>query len=95
MSLALTSAARQSAAKIKKEPALVVIFEGITEIFGSAAIYRYVKIGDAGLLIGSEWTIGGRVAVPSQVNSISFDGTSTKLEYKLNPDLAVGGPSHP
>lgn len=90
MSLTLTTAARQSAQKIKKEPSIIAVFDGIADAFGSATIYRYIKIGDDGLEIGDDWQIGGRVALPEQVTAISFDGTSTKIDYKLNPDLAVG-----
>jgi len=90
VSLQLTAAALRSVEKIKKEPSIVVIFDGIAEVFGSASIFRYIKIGDDGLLVGNNWVIGGRVAVPDQVTAISFDGTSTKISYSLNPDLAVG-----
>jgi hypothetical protein len=90
MTVALTRTARQSAQKVKKEPAIVVVFEGIAETFGSAGLFRFIKIGDPGLLIGDAWKIGGRVLVEGQIDAISFSGTSTRLDYKLSPDLAVG-----
>jgi len=94
MSVTLTTATRQSLKKIKKEPSLAIKFDGITEIFGSATAFRQIKIGDAGLLIDGTWKIGERVAVPSQITAITFSSqagaTTTKIDYRLSPDLAIG-----
>lgn len=94
MTLALTQNARFSAEKLKKEPSIVLEFDGIDQRFGSAVIIRVIRIGDPGLFIGNEWVIGGTVQIENQSDAISFDSafgqTTTKIDYRLNPDLGVG-----
>lgn len=94
MPLEITSATRQSLAKIKKEPILVVEFDGIAERVGSASIFRFVKIGDAGLTIGGGWKIGGKVALNDQIDAITFSSnfgsTTTSIDFKLDPDKGRG-----
>lgn len=94
MSITLTKRARQSLDKIKKEPSLVLQFDGITEVFSSATAYRFIRIGDTGLEIGNDWVIGGKVELSDQITSITFASdigrTSTEIDYKLNPDLGFG-----
>jgi len=93
MTVDLTTSALLSSQKIKKEPSIVAVFDGITEVFGSVSILAPVLIGDAGLLIGG-FNIGDTRAVDNQVTSITFESTGagstgTKINYNLNPDLGV------
>jgi hypothetical protein len=91
MAIELTTAARQSVQKIKKEPSIAIIFDGITDVLTSVGAYRIIKIGDTDLLIGDDWVIGGKVLLPNQIVGLSYEqGTTTTIDYRLNPDLAVG-----
>lgn len=94
MALPISQATRQSLAKIKKEPVLVVEFDGIDTRLGSAIIYRYIQIGDPGLLVGGGWKIGGKVALGDQIDAITFSSdfgtTTTTIDFKLDPDKGRG-----
>lgn len=94
MTLQITENVRQSLQKVQKQPSIVLSFDGITELFGSASILSPVRIGDPGLEIGG-FIIGQSVAIDNQITSIAFEGssnggTSTRINYKLSPDLGVG-----
>lgn len=90
----LTKNARLSAQEVRKKPSLVVEFEGIEQKFGSATILRVIRIGDDDLFIGNDWKIGGSVEVEGQESALTFDAdfgsTTTKIDYKLNPDRGIG-----
>lgn len=93
LTIQLTSNAKNSAAKTKKEPSIVLAFDGIDEVFGSATILSPVLIGADGLEIGG-FTIGEKVAVGDQITAISFESaggasTETKIRYNITPDLGV------
>jgi hypothetical protein len=94
MALPISVRAAQSLDKIKKQPSIVLKIDGVTELFGAFQILRYVKIGDAGLVIDGSWKIGEKIEAAAQITAITFgsDGGSTtsKIDYKLNPDLALG-----
>lgn len=94
MTLPITKNARQSLAKIKKEPVLVVEFEGISTLLGSAKVYKYIEIGQADLLIGNSWRIGGKYAISDQIDAITFSSnfgsTTTSIDFKVDPDKGRG-----
>lgn len=94
MPIDLTKNARLSAQEIRKSPSIVVEFDGIFQKFGSATILRVIRIGDDDLFIGNDWKIGGSVEIEGQEPALTFDAdfgsTSTKIDYKLNPDRGIG-----
>jgi len=94
MALEVTKRTRQSLAKIKKEPVLFVEFEGIQTRLGSALVFRFIEIGDPGLLIGNSWRIGGKVALQDQLDALSFStsfgSTTTTIDFKVDPDKGRG-----
>lgn len=94
MALPITNTARRSLSKIKKEPVLVVQFDGIMELFGSAVAYKYIEIGEPGLDIGNDWVIGGRIPLGEQITGItfssSFGNTTTSIDFKVDPDKGRG-----
>lgn len=94
MPINLTKNARLSALEIRKSPSIVVEFDGISQKFGSATILRVIRIGDDDLFIGNDWKIGGSVEIEGQEPALTFDAdfgsTSTKIDYKLNPDRGIG-----
>lgn len=94
MTISLTTNAKQSVAKIKKEPSIVIAFDGISTVLGSVAIQSPIQIGDAGLEVGG-FIIGGSTELDGQITSISFEqitggSTGTRINYQLNPDLGIG-----
>lgn len=93
MTISLTTNAENSSQKTKKEPSIVLVFDGITEVFGSATILSPILIGQAGLEVGG-FTIGAKQELASQINSISFESaggesTGTRINYNISPDLGV------
>lgn len=94
MTLPITNNTRLSLQKIQKQPSIVLAFEGIDTYIGSGSILSPVRIGDEGLEIGN-FIIGEARPIDGQVTSITFESsggsaTSTKINYRLSPDLGVG-----
>jgi hypothetical protein len=93
MTVSISSRTRQSLQKVKKEPSIVLEFDGIAQRFGSARIFKNIKIGDAGLVIGNAWVIGGQTLLENQLDAITFSSeigsTTSKIDYRLNPDLGL------
>jgi hypothetical protein len=94
MPFQITQATRQSLSKIKKEPVLVVEFDGIDTLIGSAKILQIIKVGDPGLTIGGGWKIGGKAPISNQIDAITFSSnfgsTTTSIDFKLDPDKGRG-----
>lgn len=94
MALPINQTTRYSLAKIKKEPVLVVQFDGIPELLGSATAYKYIEIGEPGLVIGNSWVIGGRIPIGDQISAITFSSnfgnTTTSIDFKVDPDKGRG-----
>jgi hypothetical protein len=93
MTLPITRRTSQSLQKVKKEPSIVLEFDGIPQRFGSARIFRSILIGDPGLEIGDAWQIGGKELVAQQFDAISFGSeigsTTSRIDYRLSPDLGL------
>jgi hypothetical protein len=86
MAFELSTLARAKADGTNIEPVLVLEIDDIDPICGIGTINRYIRIGDAGLLIDGSWTIGGLAAVAEQIDAISFDGTTTTISQQLMQD---------
>lgn len=87
MALALTPNAERESSKLRIEPQLVLSIEGLDTLFGAVEILKFIRIGDPGLLIGNDWVIGGLNAIENQSSNISLEGTGTKIDQQLRPDL--------
>lgn len=90
MALELTERARVAAAANNLTPNLVLEIEGVTEKYGAIPILKYIRIGDPGLLIGDDWVIGGFTELENQLSAITFDGSSTTIDQKLDIDKGSG-----
>ena len=87
MSLPVTSRALLQSQKTRVEPQLVLEIEGVTTLFGAVEISRLIRVGDAGLLIGTAWRIGGLTPVDDQAGIISLDGGGgTRIDQQLQSD---------
>lgn len=71
---------------VEQKPQLVLEIDGVTDRFGIGIIKKYVRIGDPGLVIGNDWTIGGFNEVDDQIDLISLDGTTTTIAQQLLQD---------
>lgn len=93
MTLPITTNNILSLQNIQKQPSIVLAFDGIDQLLGSASILSPIRIGDD-ITIG-DFIIGASIPIDGQITSISFDsseggGTSTRINYRLSPDLGVG-----
>ena len=86
MSLPLTAAAELASRGRVIEPNLVLKISGYSTIFGGVSILKYIQIGDTGLLIGTDWVIGGLNGVEDQESLIDLGGTGTKIQQQLRQD---------
>jgi len=87
MTLRLTEKTENAVAKTKIEPQLVLKIEGVDTLFGAVPILRLIQIGDPGLEIGDDWVIGGVTTVEDQEDIISLEGTGSKIDQQIRPDL--------
>lgn len=90
MSLDLTERARLASESSNLTPNLVFDIEGVTEKYGAVPILKFIRIGDPGLYIDGSWFIGGFSELPNQLTNVSFDGTSTTIDQKLDIDKGSG-----
>ena len=90
MALELTERARIAAAANNLTPNLVFDIEGVTEKYGAVTILKYIRVGDPDLYIGDDWVIGGSSALADQLTAVTFDGSSTTINQKLDIDKASG-----
>jgi hypothetical protein len=87
MSLEITANARDAAAKINVEPQIVLKIEGVDTVFGARIVKKRIRIGDADLVIGNDWVIGGFNEVEDQSPLITLSGgTTTSIKQQLNAD---------
>lgn len=90
MSLELTEKARLASESNNLTPNLVFDIEGVTDKYGAIPILKLIRIGDPGLLIGDDWVIGGSSLLEDQVTAVTFDGSSTTINQKLDIDKGSG-----
>ena len=91
MALPLTDNAEQASKKLNVKPNMVLKIEGYDRLFGSAQIFKYIRIGDPDLYIGNDWVIGGFSLLDNQSPYFSFNaGSTTKITQKLDPSRAQG-----
>ncbi len=91
----LTEAARQAALATHVRPNLVFQIEGVSASFSAVQPGQFIKIGDPGLVIGNDWTIGGVKDIPAEEVKpyISFTlggSTTSKITQQLSPDRSQG-----
>jgi hypothetical protein len=98
MTLELTDNLRQELLASKITPVLVFKLDGYDKIFNNTLIRDFIRIGDAGLIIGQpippgseDWKIGGYKLVAEQSPYVNFNiGTTTKITQKLDPSRGLG-----
>jgi hypothetical protein len=91
MAYKLTENARIAAKKTQTSPGLVFEIEDWPVVYGSAQLYKYVRIGDPGLLIGDEWVIGGFSLIDTLSPYFSYNtGSTTQFSQKLDISRARG-----
>lgn len=90
MALELTERARLASGSNNLTPNLVFSIEGVSEKYGVVTILDYIRVGDPGLLIGNDWVIGGFNPILDQLSAITFEGSSTKIDQKLDIDKGSG-----
>lgn len=91
MALEVTQKTLNSLQAVNIEPQIVLEIEGLSEVFGSRIISTKIKIGDAGLLIGDDWVIGGVREAANQSPFVSLDGrTTTSIRQQLQQDKGIG-----
>ena len=89
----LTQNAKDASKKITLTPTIIFEIAGYANLFTSASISEYIRIGDPGLEIGDSWVIGGVRLIDGQSTYMSFGsggGTTTKIQQKISPDRAQG-----
>lgn len=91
MALPVTTSADQASKQTQVTPNMVLKIDGYDKLFGSAQIYKYIRIGDPNLFIGDDWFIGGYSLIDNQSPYFSFNsGATTKITQKLDPSRAQG-----
>lgn len=90
MSLTLTERARNAADKNVLTPNLVLEIEGVSTLYGAVTVLQIIRVGDPDLYIGPDWVIGGLRAISDQESIVTFEGTSTSINQKLDIDKASG-----
>ena len=98
MALELTESLKQELQSSKVTPILVLKIEGYATIFNNTLIKEFIRIGDAGLIIGEPiapepdvWLIGGYRFAQDQSPYVNFNiGTTTKISQKLDPSKGQG-----
>lgn len=90
MSLQLTEKARIAAGLNNLTPNLVLEIDGVAEKFGAVTILKLIRIGDPGLLIDGSWVIGGSSELENQLTCVTFEGSSTTINQKLDIDKGSG-----
>jgi len=92
MAFVLTDNLRQGLQKSDVKTTLVLKIDGYDTLFGNVQIKKYVQIGDPGLLIGSDWVIGGFNLISNQSPYVTFNtgNTTTKITQKLDPSKGLG-----
>lgn len=90
MAFDLTKLSRLKTEQISQELNMILEIDGIPTRYGANIIKKYIRIGDAGLVIGDTWTIGGLSELEDQNDLISFNGTTSSIQQQLNPDKGIG-----
>lgn len=95
MAFELTQNTKRAVSQQTLKPQLVFEIDGVPTRFGSAQIYKYIRIGDPDLLIGSldgqPWYIGGFSLIENQSDYISFGRSGAgKISQTLNPSKGQG-----
>lgn len=85
MTLSVSDNALNSLRATKIEPQIILEIAGVTTIFSAIEVLRIVRVGDAGLLIGNTWRVGGSVAIDNQENILSIEDSG---ELTVNQQLA-------
>lgn len=91
MAIEFTDTARALSQQTNVKTNMVLEIEGVTDVFGTIDVKKYIRIGDDGLLIDGSWTIGGFRVDPNSQNIVNYDkGTSKKISQILRPDKFEG-----
>lgn len=95
MALELSAAALRASQKREVLPQLVLQLEGVDTIYGATRVLKYIRVGDAGLLIGGNapnispptpWRIGGLEGVADSQTLLSMDGSGSTISQQLYRD---------
>lgn len=90
MAFETTIRAQQAAARIVKQPNLVLCIDGIDTKFGAVSLLEVIRIGDPGLFIDGSWVIGGFREIDDQLSALSMDNSTTTIKQQLDIDKGRG-----
>lgn len=86
----LTANTSEAAAKVVKEPNLVLCMDGIEDCYGSGTIYKVIRVGDPDLFIDGSWVVGGKIPISNQKTYLSLQGSSTSIRQQIDYDKGRG-----
>lgn len=89
MSFSLTDAATYKTTETKKNPVLILEIDGHDRIYSNSpasSILKIIRVGDEGLYVGDDWSIGDTGSVYNADDYISFEGTSSSITQQLQQD---------
>lgn len=86
MATSLTDNALVKALSQNQRPQLVLKIHGYANLIGLGSIDEYIRVGDASLLIGNDWVIGGLRAVGNAIDVIDIKRSSRSLSQQIKPD---------
>jgi hypothetical protein len=86
MALKLTDNLRDQIRTPNPNPTMVAEIDGYLNKLSNVKLKRNIRIGDAGLIIGNDWVIGGFTDLENVDALLQMDsGTTTKLVQKSDP----------
>jgi len=94
MSTPLTTLASNKAAAQNQIPQLVLEIQGYPYVISLGPVTKYIRIGDEGLVIGDDWTIGGLNQLLNNLDLINLKASSKTIAQQVVPDKG-GSPSVP
>jgi hypothetical protein len=94
MSTPLTTLASNKAAAQNQIPQLVLEIQGYPYVISLGPVTKYIHIGDEGLVIGDDWTIGGLNQLLNNLDLINLKASSKTIAQQVVPDKG-GSPSVP
>lgn len=88
--LEITDAARAESEKLSASLNSYFQIDGVSTIYSSATLETLIRIGDAGLLIGDDWVIGGYRELENSSSYQMFNKGGTKINQQINADKGQG-----
>jgi len=86
VAVTLSFRAESKTKETAQRPQLVFKLDNWDTIIGVGTVKKFVRIGDEGLVIGDEWTIGGLSAWVNQLDAITLSGSSNTITQQMSQD---------